>query len=196
MIIACVLALLHLPLSVDAFVGHTFAHTFKFPSIPFDMGVRHIHSPEYFACYKPVVVPGFEVIQAQPPMRLNNYSMIEFDFRTLLGVTHARMMTNCDTRSHLILSHPASSTVADTPFCAMRFDVQRHGTRGHAVTLRGQVFGETTTWARLLMGMMLQAHMWEATMRWGYSKKSENLQLQLYRDRVMLRRKMGDMVSE
>jgi hypothetical protein len=191
--LAWLLALLHLPIVVDAFVGHTFVHTFKFPSIPYEMGLRHIHSPESFACYKPVVVPGFQLVGSATPMRLNNYSMIEFDFRTLAGPTHARMLTNSANRSNLILSLPRTPSEPDMPFCAMRFDVGRYGVRGHAVTLRGQVFGEVSAWGRILMGRALQADMWEATMRWGYSQKGlDDPNLLLYRDRVMLRRKLED----
>ena len=180
--------LLPLPTPVSAFASSTFRHTFKFPAIAYKVGVRHIHCPEYWACYKPAVVPGFELVRVGRPVQVANYSTIEFDIHTLMGDTHARMLTSCETRSHLLLSREDKPTGADLPFCAVRFDVEREGAVGHSVTVRGQTWGEPTVWARLLLGVMLQAHMWEATLAWACLRRDENPNLKLYRDRVLLRR--------
>jgi hypothetical protein len=138
---------------VTGFAGCTFFKTFTFQNTPLELGLRHIHSPENWACTRPVVVPGFELLDCKEPVCLNGYSMVEFDFHTLLGGAHGRMLTNRCTQSHLIIS---PSERVHTPFCALQLDVERAGARGHAITLRGQVFGEVSPWGRVLLVMLLQ----------------------------------------
>lgn len=171
--------------SAHSFTGFTFSHVFKFPNVAYDQGVHGILSPEYLTCCKPVIVPGFEVVQASAPVLCRNYTMVEFTFRTLLGPAHARMMTDRASQNHVILSRLNSLGVPDTPVCALSLDVTREGMRGHSMRLRGQTYGDTPVWARVVMGMLMQPSVWEHLLRWGYIRQHTNVNLETYRFQVM-----------
>ena len=95
------LILFRLVFLAAAFEGITFSHTFTLPNAAYSQAVRAIHSPEYLSCRKPMVVPGFSVVQSFEPKSIRNYTMIEFTFHTILGEGHARMMTDRASRSHV-----------------------------------------------------------------------------------------------
>ena len=177
--------LLRLVFLAAAFEGITFSHTFTLPNAAYKQAVRAIHSPEYLSCRKPIVVPGFEVLESFEPVIVRNYTMIEFTFRTILGEGHARMMTDRASRSHVVLSQLNRVGIPDTPVCCMSLDVAREGVRGHSMKLRGQTFGETPVWVRVIMGMALQSSVWIQVMRWGYAMHDKNLDLEAYRVAVL-----------
>jgi hypothetical protein len=136
------------------------------------------------------MVPGFAVVDAEPPVLINNYTMVSFTFRTLLGEAHARMMTDRACQNHVILSRLNVLGVPDTPVCVMSLDVAREGARGHSITLRGQLFRGVSPWVRVVMGMALQLRVWEAVLAWGYANRNEHPHLEMYRTQVLLRGKM------
>ena len=177
--------LLRLVFLAAAFEGITFSHTFKLPNVGYSQAVHAIHSPEYLSCRKPIVVPGFHVVQSFEPVSIRNYTMIEFTFRTIMGEGHARMMTDRASQSHVVLSRLNCVGIPDTPVCCMSLDVAREGARGHSMKLRGQTFGETPVWARVIMGMALQPSVWIQLMRWGYVMHDKNLDLEVYRGHVL-----------
>jgi len=179
------LILLRLVFLAAAFEGITFSHTFTLPNAAYKQAVRAIHSPEYLSCRKPIVVPGFDVLESFEPVVVRNYTMIEFTFRTILGEGHARMMTDRASRSHVVLSQLNRAGIPDTPVCCMSLDVAREGVRGHSMKLRGQTFGETPVWVRVIMGMALQSSVWIQVMRWGYAMHDKNLDLEAYRCDVL-----------
>lgn len=186
MALLLLLVVAFLPRAVDAFPSTTFTHTFHFPGIAYDLGVRHIHTPESLGCTKPLLVPGFALGPVDPPVVTQGYSMVTFGFRTMFGGAHARMMTDSRCSSHLILSGLSKGGIPNTPVCVVQLDVAREGAHGHSITARAQFFDEAPLWGRLLFGAAMHKPAWEAAMRWGYASRSEDPQLQLYRARVLL----------
>jgi hypothetical protein len=93
MALLLLLVVAFLPPAVDAFSSTTFTHTFRFPGIAYDLGVRHIHTPESLGCTKPLLVPGFELGPVDPPVVTQGYSVVTFGFRTLLGGAHGHSIT-------------------------------------------------------------------------------------------------------
>ena len=181
--------------SSDAFSGHMFAHTFKFPHVSYDQGIRQIHTPENLACHRPLIVPGFMLFDVKSPTVVQGYSTITFCFTTILGDVHARMMTNSKSCSHVLLSALDSNINRGTPTCMLHMDVSREGTRGHAVTIRGHVLCDTPILARVLSCMVLRQDAWEAAMQWGYTMGYEIPQLQMYRANVLFQDQIDGVVG-
>ena len=100
---------------------------FSFPNIPFDLGIRHIHTPESFALSYKSSMPDFSLMHVSPPWRCGNYAVISFKFRTLLGENDARMFTDEKCTSYLIVSAPDSP--GNKVMTTLR--VKREGMFGH-----------------------------------------------------------------
>ena len=125
--------------------------TLMFPNVALDLGIRHIHTPEHFAIAHGLTLPGFELVSTAPPVRVNDYALVSFRFRTLFSaeVRSARMFTNDRCTSHLLLlDHTDRASMLAT------FSVEGVGVAGHALHLTGtplrelepleQLFGAAT----------------------------------------------------
>jgi hypothetical protein len=121
--------------------------------------------------------------------------MITFNFNTIFGEAHARMMTNSESCSHVLLSALDSNGNPGTPTCMIHMDVSNEGTRGHSVTIRGHVFCDPPILAQVLSCMVLRQDAWLAAMQWGNNLGYEIPQLQLYRARVLLKNKINDAIG-
>lgn len=151
-----------------------FSHTFQFPGIPVDMGVRQIHSPEHFG-YGGLV----QVLESEPPQRVGNYTCVRFTARTLLGDAKVNMLTDRSDTSFIIAHHRG------VPVCSARLRATSRGVGAHAITLRGQVHGEMGVLGRVALGIVRHKSAWESAIRWGYSTKTEDENLRMYRERVL-----------
>lgn len=121
--------------------------TLTFPDVALDLGVRHIHTPEHFAVAHGLTLPGFELVSTTPPVRVNDYALVSFRFRTLFSaeVRSARMFTNDRCTSHLLfLDHADCATMLAT------FTVTNVGATGHALHLSGTPLREPEPLERLL----------------------------------------------
>lgn len=61
-----ILALIMQFCTTRAFSG---SFQFSFPNVPFDMGIRHIHTPESFAIAYRHTMPDFELMEVSKPWR-------------------------------------------------------------------------------------------------------------------------------
>jgi hypothetical protein len=162
-------------------------HAFEFPFVPFELGMRHIHTPEHIAANHRLTLPGFRLLEAQPPATGEAYTTIAFQFKTWFGVQEARMFTNAPERSNVI--------VFDTQERAMfiaNLRVEPLGPQGHRLLLSASVFTrqrkELDFFSRLMVPLLLDAHSLEDALSWGYVIRREDHNLRSYRRRVLGKR--------
>ena len=155
--------------------------TLMFPNVALDLGIRHIHTPEHFAVAHGLTLPGFELVSTAPPVRVNDYALVSFRFRTLFSaeVRSARMFTNDRCSSHLLLlDHTDRASMLAT------FSVEGVGVAGHALHLTSTPLRELEPLERLF-GAGTRDGVLRAILR-GYGVVGdENENLRQYRRMVL-----------
>ena len=129
---------LFLGVVVDAYLSRTF----HFPHTSLYNGVHHIHTPEAFLSAYALCPEGFCIESVYPPQRVDNYHLVTFTVRTLLGrMMHARVFTDNDLESHFILTDEGHDGVL-----MGHLRVERLGSHGHAVRLHASRLRPFTAW--------------------------------------------------
>ena len=125
----------------------SFTWTVRLPATPFQRGLHHIHSPEFFLPTYGLSGPCFELLETTPPI-VGKYHLIELGYKSLWGRAHARMFTDCANHSHFLLfgEHGEADTMGS--LCA---EPDAHG----GLVLRGGVWpltpDERPSWQQFLM---------------------------------------------
>ena len=143
----------------------SFSHVIKCPHVPYELGVRRIHSPESLLLLKPParMLTLFRMEESAPPQTVvGTYSCVSFGLRSkrqLSEPLHARMLTNTRHESHLVLL-----SNNETPIVMMKLSVKREGPSGHTLHMQGQLFTDdaaTALWQQQLriirMGLVLES---------------------------------------
>ena len=183
------LATMSLQATAHAFTSCT--QTFSFPSIPMDMGIRHIHTPESYAKSHQLTMPSFQLIRVHEPYMLGTYAVIHFHFQTLFGMRTACMFTNDRCVSNVLMSEDNDSR----PSVLTIFKVAREGMFGHTVRIQSETMflcnPKTKTLPSLsthIIGfgpvLVTEEHITDA-IREGYHTKNENANFLTYRRMVL-----------
>jgi hypothetical protein len=159
---------------------HYIQTSFNFGCIPYEMGIRHIHTPEHFASSHPLTLPWFHIEKVNKFIAVDRLHIVSLTCSMLLwGCFSVHMMSDERTTSRLVLSK-ASNVMAVmechvTP-CA----------KGHTLHISG-FHSLMPNW---LMGLFLRVMMWED--RWLWSHATTQLpNMVLYRRAVMFPLKIG-----
>ena len=149
----------------------SFSHTIHRPYIPFELGVRLIHTPETFLLLKPEAhfVSLFRLDGSEPPafLRDSDYSSVQFRFH---HCSHhhshhhshhdhdelvARMLTNKQDESNIVVLQK------NRPICTMALSVSRDKLSGHKLRFDGQLYGQNELWRQqlklIVTGLMLDS---------------------------------------
>lgn len=157
-------------------------HVFDFPYVPFELGMRHIHTPEHLSYTHRLMLPtSFCLTTTHPPSRANSCHIIAFRFKTWFGEQEARMFTDSRDRSSLMVfdTHDRASFLA-------HLRVEPLGARGHRLTLHADFFTPNLSFfARFLIPYFLNSHNFEDALSWGYTVRRENKHFHTYRRRVL-----------
>ena len=161
---------------------------FSFPNVPFDLGIRHIHTPESFAISHRLTMPDFELMEVSEPWRHGNYAVITFKFRTLLGESSAKMFTNEKNTSYILISRPdhPENKVLTT------LRVKKEGTFGHRLHVTSMFLDSQHNLSPTPMDMVsgfgtsiLTQESVDDAIRQGYTVRKEDPNLLVYRRMVL-----------
>ncbi len=162
---------------------------FDFPFVPFELGARHIHTPEHVAAYHRLTLPGFRLVSTHFPARTGPTShVVAFRFKTLLGgEQEARMFTDAKDHSNVMVFGADERAL----FLA-NLRVEPLGPQGHRLFLSATLFApELSFFSRLLLPLLFDTHALEDALSWGYVIRREDRNLRCYRRRVLCTRDSG-----
>jgi hypothetical protein len=160
-------------------------HSLDFPHVPYDVALRHIHTPEQCVDVYGMVPPGFRILQTITPMRMDTYDVVQFTFTTVLGgVRHASLFSS-EADSSQILFFNASLK----PSLLASLSVKPHGTGGHRLLVTGSYLREPdSALERLLTRRAVSKKAIHDAVQLGYRGsvgKPEDPNLKEYRRRVL-----------
>ena len=141
-------------------------HVFNFPTVPYELGARHIHTPEHVAAYHRLTLPGFRLVSTEFPARTGPTShVVAFRFKTLYGgEQEARMFTDAKDHSNVIVFG-----TDERALFLVNLRVEPLGPQGHRLCLSATLFAqELAFFSRLLLPLLFDAHALEDTLSWGY----------------------------
>ena len=204
-----------LPLQSEGFMLgiDTFSHTILRPTVPYEMGVRLIHTPETLLLLR-TPPDGLTLFRIKEPadapqhIKCTNYTYVRFDICNRLNSDESerddlsvRMLTNRCDESHFAILHK------ETPICTMAFKAKALGVGGHLLEIDGSYYGEKCVldlWKAqmfvVIMGLTMESawtyvqhpHEPELVMgktagkySGGGTLATEDFFLKLYRKRVM-----------
>jgi hypothetical protein len=170
--------LLFLP-CVSAFVALS-STTLSFPGVPFDLGIRHIHTPEHFSTAHGLVWPDFTVLSTSRPIRSGEYALMTFRFHTLFGERSARIFTKDKCESHLIFQDEH-----DRAYLLSTLRVRRDGMSGHKLQISGMLFREPTLLEKLHGMVTVTREGVQDAILIGYGVQDEDVNLRTYRRMVL-----------
>lgn len=131
---------------VSTFSTHIL-QTFCIPNTPFAAGAHYIHSPEHFIPTHGLCGPGFSLHNTQPPIRLGEYWLVEFTYRTAWdGLMRARIFSNESNSSLFTLSDSKHRP------CVMGQMRVRPLRKGFILRCFAQRIREPSVWDTLLVG--------------------------------------------
>ena len=159
---------------------HYIQTSYNFGGIPYEMGIRHIHTPEHLASSHPLTLPGFQIQKVNKFIAVDRLHIVSLTCSVLLwGCFSVHMMSDERTTSRLVLSK-ASNVMA-----VMECHVTQCG-KGHTLHIEG-FHSLMPNW---LMGLFLRVMMWED--RWLWSHETKLLpDMVLYRRAVMFPLKLS-----
>lgn len=146
---------------------------FTFPGVPFDMGVRHIHSPEHFVSAHGLAPPGFEIVETSWPRMVKDHVVMGFRYRTWFGEGTGRLFTDDWTKSMVWLE-------SDNHKCWLTSSLRvwREGTQGYGVSVETSEHGgdrpllERMAWIK---GAKAEAVLTAASTGYGTTQEDPNL---------------------
>ena len=160
-----------------------FTWTIHLPTVPFQRGQHHIHSPEFFLPAYGLCGPRFELLEATPPV-VGRYHLVELAFRSLWGKARVRVFSSCPNRSHFFIygEEPEPDTMGS--LCA---EADAHG----GLVLRGGVwplipdYDRLLSWRRVLRAPRVCPRAIEAAIYNGCVAQHEEPHLLRYRRLVL-----------
>lgn len=176
------LVLLLLRLLMELMAAEAFMrYSFKFPHTSYELGQRHIHSPEHLATSHLLTLPCFRLVETVPPTRFGNHTMVSFDYATLLGTGRAYMFTARPQECNVYLTD-----TREQPFFLARLAVSPDpdSPRGHVLRAHGEFLREPTWLQRTLAPAFIQAHAAEIRAHWGFLVPAQDPNLRAYRSSV------------
>ena len=137
----------------------SFSHTIKRPLVPYDLGLRLIHTPESFLLLHPEAnyLSLYHIDSSEPPnfARESNYSSIFFKFHHGHDELSGMMLTNRRDESNIAVLRK------NKPICTMRMSVTHDHTSGHELRFDGQLHGQNELWNQqlkiIIMGLVLES---------------------------------------
>jgi hypothetical protein len=154
--------------------------TLRFPDIPLELGVRHIHTPEHFPIAHGLSLPGFAITSTHPPQRVSDYTIIAFCFQSVFGERSARMFTNDRCTSNILFQDSD-----DRAYLLTTLRVTPNGLFGHDININGNVFVERPLLEQIATSIVITHQSMHDTILHGYSVYEEDSNLLAYRRMVL-----------
>ena len=137
----------------------SFSHTIQRPFVPFELGLRLIHTPETFLLLNPEphFLSLFRLDSSEPPAFVDksDYSSIMFQFHHGHDEFMALMLTDRLHESNLIVFRK------ERPICTMRLSVTHDTSSGHELRFDGQLYDQNDIWKQqlkiIMMGLVLES---------------------------------------
>jgi len=161
-------------------------HAYTFTSLSYDLGVRHIHTPEYAIESHGLAAPGFNILSTQPPDVIGEYAIIHFTYATYIDQGKGVMFTREKARSHMLLASRNTKSQAHHHLLAT-FEVQQHtnNNRGHTLRVSSTRLLPITPLEKILC-IAVQPLAMEEVLARGYAKYGhEDPNLLAYRQMVL-----------
>jgi hypothetical protein len=160
-------------------------HSLEFPHIPYDVGLRHIHTPEQCVDAYGLLPPGFQILKTLTPIRMGSCDVVQFTFTTILGgVRHASLFSS-DVDSSQLLFFNASLK----PALLASLRVRPSGRGGHSLLVTGSYLAKPEgVLERLLTRRAVSKKAIHDAIQIGYRGsvgKPEDANLKEYRRRVL-----------
>lgn len=161
-------------------------HHFKwvFPHVPYELGIRHIHTPEHVTHTHRFGTPFFRITNTTAPRRGKMATAVDFECE-MLGSRHNVTMVSLE-RSHAALYfRKGNKSVMCAHFYVRPLD------KGHELKLTATLFQRLPLEARALMAVSVGVNMLEDYVFWAHETPKQDSNLRAYR-RMVLTRSTGD----
>lgn len=161
---------------------HPIKTTFTYPTISYEMGIRHLHMPEHFARSHPLTLPWFRIRNIeQPHMRYRGVNVIVLNCSVLWCFAFRMLLLSDDQSSSCVIL----SDLRDNARVVLESQVVPYnGYRGHTLS----VACVQDLIPKFLLRLYLSAMLWED--RWLWSHETRQLpELVQYRRSVMFSEK-------
>ena len=171
--------------AVDAFMRYQI----KLPYIPFELGQRHIHTPEHLGLTHCLTVPHFRVLRTTPPTRSQNCTLIRFEYDTLFGRGQGCMFTSSPSQSNVFIQG-----TDDRPLFLARLSVEPDpdSPRGHVFRACGEFLRPSTWTQELIARGFLDVRAIQARLIYGHYIPQQDPNLRDYRSAVLYGRRFLD----
>lgn len=173
---------LRLFLSIPVVGAYALHYTFRIPHVPFELGRRHIHAPEHLATVHRLSLPRLRLVETHPPRRVENYTVVSFEYATLLGAGRATMFASDPSVSHVFL---ADARRAPLFLARLAVAPDPENPHGHIVRAQGEFLRPPTWLERTLAPAFLNVHGLENGCVFGYQVPAEDPNLRAYRLAVL-----------
>jgi len=178
--------LLPLSLLLECIAAFVVPQSFTFTTLSYDLGVRHIHTPEFAIESHGLTAPGFSILSTQPPDVIAEYAIIRFTYATLIDHGNGAMFTCNKDLSHVML---ASNSRHYNMHLFATFEVQqnvlRH-TRGHTLRVSPTLLLPMHQLEQILCPQVVKQLAIEEAIARGYAKHAhEDPNLLAYRQMVL-----------
>jgi hypothetical protein len=159
---------------------------FTFPGVPFDVGVRHIHSPEHFVAAHGLSPPGFEIVETSAPLWIRDHVLMGFRYRTWFGEGEGRLFTDDWTKSMVWLASNGQK-------CGLTSSLRvwREGTQGYGVAVEASEYGDRPLLERWAWKQATETDVVLNAASTGYGTMREDPNLRDYRRLVLWGLKRG-----
>jgi hypothetical protein len=171
--------------AVDAFMHYQI----RLPHIPFELGQRHIHTPEHLALTHCLTVPHFRVLRTTPPRRSQNCTVIKFEYDTLFGRGYGCMFTDSPSESNVFIQGSDQR-----PLFLARLSVQPDpdSPRGHVFRACGEFLRPSSWLEETIARGFLNMHALKGRLIFGHRLPQRDKNLQNYRSSVLYGRPLLD----
>lgn len=164
--------------AVDAFMHYQV----RLPHIPFELGQRHIHTPEHLGLTHSLSVPHFRLLKTSPPKRSSNCTLVTFEYATLFGRGRGCMFTGSPSESNVYIQDTESRPL----FLARLAVAPDPETRqGHYLRVYGEFLRPTCWLQELVARAFLDVHAVESRLIFGHYIPQQDPNLRDYRSTVL-----------
>lgn len=184
MLLKLVRIILTIP-AVDAFMHYQI----KLPHIPFELGQRHIHTPEHLGLTHSLTVPHFRLLRTSPPKRSQNCTLIAFEYETLFGRGRGCMFTGSPCESNIFIQGSD-----DRPLFLARLSVapDPDSRGGHVFRACGEFLRPASWLQETLARGFLNMHALKGRLVFGHYIPQQDPNLREYRSAVLYGRSLLD----
>jgi len=158
-------------------------HVIDFPTVPYGLGIRNIHTPEHMGASHRLRLQGFHLVSTNFPARTGPSShVVAFRLKSwFCGEQEARMFTDARDRSNVMVFG-----ADERALFLVNLRVEPLGAQGHRLHMSTTLFApELSFFARLLLPLLFDARSLEDALSWGYVIRREDRNLRCYRRRVL-----------